>query len=104
MEEVPSLQCIRGFPLRTQALGDTHAGLDACSDGPGDLVLDLENLVELAVILLSPHEPASFGFDQVRRYSYTLPDLAYAAFHHVVGAQLRADAAYVTALSLERER
>src|SRR5262245_12402842 len=103
MEEIPSLQCIRGFPIRAQALGCADARLDARSDGSRDLVLQFENLVELAVILLSPHEPGAFRFDQVRRYPYALADLADAAFHDVVGAQLRADAAYVTALSLERE-
>src|SRR5262245_27475135 len=103
MIQVPGLQCLAGFPLRTQALGVAHARLDARSDGPRDLVLQLENLLELTIILLSPHELAAFGFDQMCRYPHARPDLANATFHDVIGAQLRADAAYVAAVSLERE-
>src|SRR5262249_27318587 len=103
MEQVPGLQCLAGLSLRTQALGDAHARLDARSDGPRDLVLQPENLRELAIILLCPHELAAFGFDQVHRYPHARPDLANATFHDVIGAQLRADAAYIAAVSLERE-
>ena len=53
-----------------------------------DLVLDREDVLEVAVVALGPEVVVGRGVDQLHRDAHPLPDLAHAALDHVLHAEL----------------
>jgi hypothetical protein len=103
MKEVPRTECLWRLPLRAQALGATDLGFDPCSNGLGDLVLDLGDVLDTPVVPLRPHVSADFRFDKPRPYSQVLTTSDDTPFHDVIGSEVDSDAANVDSGSLERE-
>jgi hypothetical protein len=56
-------------------------------DRRGHLVLDREQVLELAVVALGPDVPVGFGIDQLHGYAHPVARLAHAAFDHVLDAE-----------------
>ena len=54
-----------------------------------DLVLDREDVLELAVVALGPDVPVGLGIDQLHRDAHAVARLAHAALDHVLHAELR---------------
>ena len=69
-----------------------------------DLVLDREDVVELAVVGLRPQVRVGAGLDQLRRDPYRVARLAHRAFQHVRHVQRARDLRDSDLLALERER
>ena len=65
--------------------------LSARDDRLGDLVLDRENVVEVAVVALGPHVVAGRAVDQLGGDPHPAAGLADAAFEHVADAELARD-------------
>src|SRR5450759_2608586 len=103
MEKVPGIQCLRRFTLDALTLGRTDLRFDLSYDRCGDLVLHFEHFIKLAVIALYPEMPPPFCFDELHIYTYPLINFADATLHHIIGAQVRSNAAHVRAVPLERE-
>ena len=70
----------------------------------GDLVLDREDVVELAVVGLRPKVRVGAGLDQLRRDPHRVARLAHRAFEHVRHVQRPRDLRNRNLLALERER
>jgi hypothetical protein len=102
-EKVPGLQGLWRYPFRAQAFRRADARFDARGYGRRDLVLHLEHLFEGAVILLGPDQSPSLGFNQVNRDTELLTELADAALHDVVRAELPTDVSNITTAALEGE-
>ena len=66
--------------------------LDPPGQGRGDrgrdLVLDGEDVLEVAVVALGPEVVVGLGIDQLHRDAHPLPDLAHAALDDVLHAEL----------------
>ena len=58
-------------------------------DRGGHLVLDREDVLELAVVALGPDVPVGLGIDQLHRDAHAVARLAHAALDHVLHAELR---------------
>jgi hypothetical protein len=69
-----------------------------------DLVLDREDVVELAVVGLRPNVIASSGLDQLRRDPHRVARLAHRAFEHVRDVQRACDFGDSGLFALECER
>ncbi len=60
-------------------------------DRRGHLVLDREDVLELAVVALGPDVPVGLGVDQLHGDAHPVAGLAHAALDHVLDAELRGD-------------
>jgi hypothetical protein len=69
-----------------------------------DLVLDREDVVELAVVGLRPQVRVGPGADQLRRDTHRVAGLAHRAFEHIGNVQRARDLRDAGLLALERER
>ena len=72
----------------TLDLGLEHARLDDADDPLGDLVLQLEHVVERTVELFRPQMRAGLGLDQLRGDAQPIAALADAALKHIARAEL----------------
>ena len=52
--KIPGVQCRNCFPLDTHPLGGADLGLDSACNGGRDLVLQVEKLLQIAIVTLSP--------------------------------------------------
>ena len=77
--------------------------LERIHDGARDLVLDREDVLELAVVGLGPEVVAVLHVDELRGDADPVADLAHAALEHRRHAELLADLPDVHLLPLERE-
>ena len=77
----------------------------SCFDHRGrDLVLDREDVVELAVVGLRPQVRVGAGADQLRGDPHRVARLAHGAFEHVRHVQRARDLRDRDLFALERER
>jgi hypothetical protein len=89
--------------LRTLDLSAVHMGSEDRDNRARDLVLDRENVVQLAVVPLSPAVGAGHGIDELRRDPDAVAAPPDAAFQHVTCAQLPADLSEIDRLALVLE-
>src|SRR5215472_12018358 len=77
--------------------------LDPASEGghdrAGDLVLDLEQLADVAIVAFGPDMIARRGIDQLRRDAQPLDRFADAALDHISDAELAAETLHVDILT-----
>ena len=78
--------------------------LQRTDDGTGDVVLNLEDVVDLAVVGLGPDVEAVVGTDELRRYAQDVAGLAHAAFEYVGDAERLGDIGDGDLLALEEKR
>src|SRR5581483_4931937 len=88
---------------RALDLGATDARLDDPDDGLRHLVLEIEDVVQYAVIFVGPEMAAGFGLDQLSRDAYALAALAHATLQHVADAELAPDLLDVDGFALVGE-
>src|SRR5258708_32858510 len=69
----------------------------------GDLVLDREDIGEIAVVTLGPDVVAGFGLDQLRGDADAVAGFTQAAFEHVAHAKLAPDLLHVHRVTLVSE-
>ncbi len=72
---------------RSWVAASTRPGRVA-DDGGGDLVLDGEDVGELAVVALGPDVAVGRGVDQLDGDAHPVAGLAHAALDHVLDAEL----------------
>jgi len=78
-------------------------GFDGRDDGHGDFVLQIEDVLDLAVVTLGPYVITAGRLDQLRANPNTAGTLTQASFQHVAHAHLLADALDVNGLSFVSE-
>src|SRR5262249_58316757 len=89
--EVVRAEIVGALAPRALGLGATDARLDDPDDGLRHLVLEIEDVVQYAVIFVGPEMAAGFGLDQLSRDAYALAVLAHATLEHVADAELASD-------------
>ena len=70
-------------------------GLQRAGDALGDLVLEVEEVVDDAVIGIGPEMRAACRIDELRGDAHAVAGLAQAALEHVADAELARDLAHV---------
>ena len=73
-------------------------------DRRGHLVLDREDVLEVAVVALGPDVAVGIGVDQLHGHAHPVARLAHAALDHVLDAELRRDVLDLDRLALVDER
>src|SRR5262245_27115572 len=104
MEEVPCAQGVGRFLLDARALGTADLRLDPRGDGRHDLVLQIEDLSEIAIVAFAPYTATGFRLGKPRSDPHAPTRPSDTALHDVVGAELCTEATHIDRLSLERER
>jgi len=94
---------VDGLPTRQDALR-IEVRPQPRHHGPGDLVLELERVAQLAVVALAPQVAAVAGLDELDGDSHALTGAAHAPLQDALGAQSRARLADVEAQSRDDER
>lgn len=85
----------------THPLGGTDLGLDPARNGGRDLVLQVEKLLEIAIVALGPQLPAGFRLDQLRRDAHAIRGLPHAAVHQVIRPERQARRTRIATGTLE---
>jgi hypothetical protein len=90
------------------ALGALDFGLlqlrrDRADDGRGDPILQLENVLDLAVEAIGRNVRAGRCIDELRRDAHTVGRFAHAAFKNIAHAELAPDLLYVHCAALVGE-
>ena len=70
----------------------------------GDLVLQRENVGEIAVVAFGPDVIASFGLHELRGYADPIAGFAHATFEHIAYPQFEPHLLYIDCSTLEGER
>ena len=86
----------RGFVRR-------EVDLERVDDGARHLVLDFEDVDQLAVIALRPEMRAAASVDELRRDAHARPGLAHASFQHMAHAEVARDAPQIDGAALVGE-
>ena len=79
---------------RSRAAASTRPGRVA-TIARRDLVLDREDVLEVAVVALGPEVAVGLGVDQLHRDAHPLADLAHAALDDVLHAELARELLHV---------
>jgi hypothetical protein len=88
--EAPRLEVLGAALPRALGLGTIEVAHEGRRDGGADLVLEGEQVRDLAIIGLGPDVLAGGCVDQLRRDADAIAGAAHAAFHHVTSAELGA--------------
>src|SRR5437764_7264860 len=91
MEELPGTEILRWLRLGPLVLGATELGLDLPGDPQGDLILDSEDIVQLAVEALRPDVVATEAVEELSRNSDVPFGFAHASFHDIAHTERRGD-------------
>ena len=91
--QVPRIQVLGGLAPRALALDLRQFGFDRAGDGQGDLVLQVEDVCQLAVVALRPNVVAVAGIDELRGDPHTVAAFAHTAFQDIANAKLSPDLA-----------
>ena len=84
-------------------LGKADGGLQGAGDLLGDAVLQVEELVDGAVVARAPDMRAALGLDQLDDDAQAIADLLHAAFEQIGDAKLLADGARIGGAALVGE-
>ena len=109
MVEHAALVELVGILAVLRPLGDALAlefeefRLDRAGDRADDLVLQFEQIGQVAIVPLGHDVVVGVGPDQLRRDPHPMPRFAHAAFEHIAHAQLLADLLDVDGLALVGE-
>src|SRR5438034_259606 len=102
--QLVSLRVGRAAPFDRFLLFGEELQLERGHDRLRNLVLQREDVIEVAVVALGPDVPAGRAVDQLRRDPYPATGLARAALQNVVDLELARDLRNVDVLALEHER
>ena len=95
MKQVMRLPGRRRLQQRALRLGLVHMGHQDRNDRPGNLVLNSEDVLQLAVVTLRPTVSAGNSIDELGADADAITGAADAAFEDVAHAELAADLPYV---------
>jgi hypothetical protein len=84
----PGGEVLRRRPARALDLGTPQRRLQRRHDRLGHLVVDFDDLLELAVEALRPGGPTARGVDELGRHPDPVASLANASLEHVAHAEL----------------
>ena len=74
---------------------DPQRHVQGCGDRPRDLLLNGEDVGELAVVILGPDMRAVVGLDELRGDAHAVAGLAHRAFDEMRGVQRLPDRSHV---------
>src|SRR6185503_20681270 len=115
--DVPSVRAV--LPVQIELVGFYVVGLtvgessilrggqlelEAIGDGAGDLVLNCEHVLELAVVTLGPDVITVADVDELRRDTHPVPGATHASFENCFDVELLTDLGDADWFSLESER
>ena len=89
---LPGVEALRRLAARPGMLGGEQLRPDAADDARRDLVLDGEDIVEVAVVAVAPEMAAGGRVDELGGDADAVARLAHAPLEHVAHAKLAADA------------
>jgi len=93
---------IAGRPRPQRAIAAcAEFDLQRRDDGPRNVLLDAEHILELAVVRIRPKLVAVAGAHELRRDTHAIAALAHAPFEHRSHVQLPANLAHVDLPTLE---
>ena len=75
------------FALGADALGGADLGLDARCNGHRDLVLQVEKLLEIAIVALGPQLPTGFRLGQLYCDPHAIRGFSHAAVDQIIRAE-----------------
>ena len=101
--EIIGLDAGRGGLANGVDLGRHQPHLQLFDDGPGDLVLDGENVGQIAIIAFGPDMAAAAAVDQLAGDPQAVAGLADAAFEQIADAKIGGDPLEVLRLALVGE-
>ena len=102
-DQIPGIEAVWRLPASPCGLGRQDLRLDRPNDAVGDVVLQLENIEQLAIVSLRPQMGPLRGVDQLAGDPDRVGRLAHAAFQHISDAQLARDLANIDRLALVGE-
>src|SRR5262245_28048118 len=94
-EEIIRLPGRRRLQQRALGLGLVDLGHQDRNDRPGNLVLNSEDVLQLAVVTLGPKVSAGQGIDELGGDADAIAGPTDAAFENVANAELAADLPYI---------
>ncbi len=100
---VPGPEIPRGLSLGTLTFGRAELGLDASGNGAGNLILEGEDIVEVAVVALSPDVVTRGCLEQLRRDTHSVTRSAHTALQHVSDSEILSQPAHIDRLTFEYE-
>jgi hypothetical protein len=100
---VVGVEAFGWLALRALDLGPLELRRNRADDGLGDLILQLENIVERAFEALGPQMRPGGRIDQLPGDAHLVRRLAHAAFQHIAHAELAADLLHVDRAALVGE-
>src|SRR5664279_2582422 len=92
-----------GFPLNAIMPRRLHPAEQSRSDGRGNLVLDSEDVLKLAIVAFGPDMRLSLGVDELNRDPDPISRLADASFGDVVHSKFKPDLLRLDVLTLVDE-
>ena len=101
---VISVEIVRTFPLRPARLGRPDRRLDRPYDAARDLILEIEDVDQIAIEAVGPDVMTRARIDELARYANPVARLSHAPFQHVPHAQLAPNLADVDGPALVGER
>ena len=99
----PGVEGARRLAVEKTGLGQQEARLQRPDDALSHLVLDGEDVVEIAVVLVRPNVVAAFGVDELGGDSDAIARLAHAAFQDITNAEVGRHLAHIGRLALVGE-
>ena len=101
--EIVGVEAVRPLALRALDLGPAEFGSMMPTMSGGDLVLQVEDVLERAVESVGPEMRAGLGFDQLAGDARRVAGLAHAALEHIAHAEFAPDLLDVDRLALVDE-
>ena len=101
--EVPRIKARRRFLPGAISLADPKFVVDVADDGLGDLVLDSENIIELAIVTVGPKVAAASRVDELSGHPHPATRFANTALDHVTHAEITRHLRYVYGSALKGE-
>src|SRR5262245_2445213 len=94
-------QAFGAFALGTGDFSGKYFRLDRAYNGFGDLVLEIEYIIEPAVETIGPNMVARPGVNQLGYDAHTVLRLSHASFQHISNVKLARDVANILVPPLE---
>src|SRR4051794_1077100 len=100
---LPGVEVVGWLVLTANLLSHIQLRFDCCDHTLGNLVLDGENVSEIAVVALGPDMVTGFSLDQLGGDTDAVAGFAHTAFEHITHPQLAPDLLYINGAALVGE-
>ncbi|MEI9924273.1 MAG: hypothetical protein WDN50_12740 [Bradyrhizobium sp.] len=102
--QIPGVEIVDRPGLDSHALCRDQLRLDCGSDARSYLVLQREDIGEIAVVALSPDVISRHRIHELAGNTHTLPAFAYTAFQQIADTEIAAHLLYIRRLALVDKR